>query len=175
MSVGARTERLDLIACDGCARRFATYDGPSMIASITGPCPDCGGRFRLVDRPGDKAAAAEATDGISSDMALLYLGAFGHRPTRVRTYIQPEFAVCVLGEILASAERSELDRGRTAGVEAARRRILAALDPKLVAIVGDRAGRPVLSHLARVNVEAEITVHFFLFEDSSAPSDAGRQ
>ena len=38
---------LDVIACDGCGRSFATEDGPGMIAVIKGPCPDCGGRFRL--------------------------------------------------------------------------------------------------------------------------------
>jgi len=38
---------LELISCDGCGRRFTTDDGPGMIALIKGPCPDCGGRFRL--------------------------------------------------------------------------------------------------------------------------------
>jgi len=40
---------LDVIACSGCGRRFATEDGPGMIAVIKGPCPDCGGRFELVE------------------------------------------------------------------------------------------------------------------------------
>jgi DNA-directed RNA polymerase subunit RPC12/RpoP len=43
-----RARRLDLIACDGCGRRFATDDGAGMIAAIKGPCPDCGGRFLMV-------------------------------------------------------------------------------------------------------------------------------
>lgn len=47
---------LDLIACDGCGRTFATEDGPGMIAAIVGPCPDCGGRFQL-----DRSAAERAT------------------------------------------------------------------------------------------------------------------
>jgi hypothetical protein len=50
----AETERdasLDLIACQGCGRCFATDDGPGMIAAIKGPCPDCGGRFRLAEAP----------------------------------------------------------------------------------------------------------------------------
>jgi hypothetical protein len=44
-----RDRPLDVIACDGCGRRFATDDGAGMIAVIKGPCPDCGGRFMLVD------------------------------------------------------------------------------------------------------------------------------
>lgn len=39
---------LEEIACDGCKRSFMAMDGPGMIAAIQGPCPDCGGRFRLV-------------------------------------------------------------------------------------------------------------------------------
>jgi rRNA maturation endonuclease Nob1 len=46
--VQSRALTLDVIACDGCGRRFTTDDGPGMIASIKGPCPDCGGRFQLV-------------------------------------------------------------------------------------------------------------------------------
>lgn len=38
----------DLIACDGCGRSFMTIDGPGMIAALQGPCPDCGGQFRLL-------------------------------------------------------------------------------------------------------------------------------
>jgi hypothetical protein len=44
---GSTREKLDEIACDGCGRWFLTTDGPGMIAVIKGPCPDCGGAFRL--------------------------------------------------------------------------------------------------------------------------------
>jgi hypothetical protein len=47
-ATSVRDQPLDLIACDGCGRRFATDDGPGMIAAIKGPCPDCGGRFEMV-------------------------------------------------------------------------------------------------------------------------------
>jgi hypothetical protein len=46
----AEARDLDLIRCDDCGRSFATEDGPGMIAGIKGPCPDCGGTFRLEDR-----------------------------------------------------------------------------------------------------------------------------
>lgn len=45
--VAAPTRELEVIACGGCGRSFATDDGPAMIAAIKGPCPDCGGRFLL--------------------------------------------------------------------------------------------------------------------------------
>jgi hypothetical protein len=42
-----RDEQLEVIACDGCGRFFATDDGPGMMAVLKGPCPDCGGHFEL--------------------------------------------------------------------------------------------------------------------------------
>ena len=60
---------LDVIACDRCGRRFATSDGPAMLATIKGPCPNCGGSFRLVDRsaedsaPSPKSMALRASRG----------------------------------------------------------------------------------------------------------------
>lgn len=46
-----QTLQLDVIACDGCGRCFATEDGAGMLAVIKGPCPDCGGHFELLDAP----------------------------------------------------------------------------------------------------------------------------
>lgn len=52
---------LDLIECDGCGRSFQTDDADGMLAAIKGPCPGCGGTFRLapvaVGAPGHPPAA----------------------------------------------------------------------------------------------------------------------
>jgi hypothetical protein len=39
----------ELIECDGCGRSITTDDAAGMLAAITGPCPSCGGRFRLAE------------------------------------------------------------------------------------------------------------------------------
>ena len=59
-AVEDRVQGLDLIACDGCGRSFATHDGPRMIAAIVGPCPECGGRFQFAGPrpPGMQAQGA---------------------------------------------------------------------------------------------------------------------
>jgi hypothetical protein len=36
-----------LIECDGCGRSFTSDEPVAMIAAIKGPCPSCGGSFRL--------------------------------------------------------------------------------------------------------------------------------
>jgi rRNA maturation endonuclease Nob1 len=36
-----------LIECDGCGRSFTTDHPAEMLAAIKGPCPTCGGSFKL--------------------------------------------------------------------------------------------------------------------------------
>jgi len=42
-------EKPDLIECSVCGRSFTTDHGAEMIAAIKGPCPTCGGMFRLAE------------------------------------------------------------------------------------------------------------------------------
>jgi len=104
---------------------------------------------------------------ISEQIVQLYLEAFGRGPTRVRTFVQPQFAVCVLRDILTTAERTLLAGGGRTEVEAARAAINESIDRRFISIVEMQTGRSVLSHLARVRTPADIAVHFFLFEDQA--------
>jgi len=40
----------DEIACRGCGTSFRCSDGPGMLKAIKGDCPDCGGRFQLLEQ-----------------------------------------------------------------------------------------------------------------------------
>jgi uncharacterized protein YbcI len=123
--------------------------------------------------PGHARIRAEAFPGgfrrrrhpaISERVVRLYLDAFGHGPSRVRTYVQPQFAVCVLRGVLTTGERWLLDVGNGAEVEAARATINEAIDRRYVSIVETQTGRSVLSHPVRTRVPVDLAVHFFLFD-----------
>lgn len=101
---------------------------------------------------------------ISEQIVRLYLEAFGRGPTQVRTYVQPQFAVCVLRDVLTADERSRLDTDGKAQVEVARAMVNEAIDRRCVSIVEMQTGRSVLSHLAWIKAPADIAVHFFLFD-----------
>jgi uncharacterized protein YbcI len=119
-------------------------------------------------RPGTGDIVAPA---ISEQIVGLYLESFGRGPDRSRTYVQPQFAVCVLRDLLTPAEQLLILGGDSAEVEAARGRINEAIDAEFVSIVELETGRPVLSHLARTRVSVDIAVHFFLFDDVSPARD----
>jgi uncharacterized protein YbcI len=116
-------------------------------------------------------AGGNVTTAISDQIVRLYLNFFGRGPTRTRSYVQPQFAVCVLRDILTTAERSLIAGGGEQEVEAGRRRINESIDAEYVGIIEREVGRPVLSHLARTSADADIAVHFFLFDESSSGTE----
>jgi len=90
---------------------------------------------------------------ISEQIVRLYFEAFGRGPNRARTYVEPQFAVCVLRDVLPTTE---------------------AIDRRCVSIVEIQTGRSVLSHLARFTASVDIGVHFFLFDDAPVAHDGLR-
>jgi uncharacterized protein YbcI len=126
--------------------------------------------------PAGRATAAgdEVTTAISSEIVQVYIRAFGRGPTRTRTFVQPQFAVCVLRQIFTSAERALIASGDDYSVEHTRKRLNAANEDDLRAIIASRTGRPVQSHLSEVKVPADLAVHLFLFEGAEVP-DGGEE
>jgi uncharacterized protein YbcI len=123
---------------------------------------------RLTPGTARAGSASDVLVAISEQIVQLYLEAFGRGPTRARTYVEPQFAVCVLRDILTTAERTLLESDGRAEVEAARVTINEAIDRRYISIVETQTGRQVLSHLARVRAPADIAVHFFLFDDQAS-------
>lgn len=101
---------------------------------------------------------------ISRETVKLYSRAFGRGPTKVRTYFQPDYAVCVLREIFTPAERTLVAIGGREQVESTRKKVTDAMDGEFVAVVERQTGRQVQTHLTHIKVPANLAVHFFLFE-----------
>jgi uncharacterized protein YbcI len=112
-------------------------------------------------------AGQSETAVISSKLVQLYVRAFGRGPNRARAFVQPQFAVCVLRDVLTTAERTLIADGAYAEVEAARRRINALIEEECIEIVETETMRSVQSHLAQMQAPADLVVHLFLFDESS--------
>lgn len=131
------------------------------------PMPSSDGRPPVQPQPPLAEVGGNVTAAISDQIVRLYLNSFGRGPTRTRTFVQPQFAVCVLRDVLTTAERSLIAGGGEVEVEAGRLRINESIDAEYVEIIQREVRRPVLSHLARTSADANIAVHFFLFDESS--------
>ncbi|HEX5592286.1 MAG TPA: Na-translocating system protein MpsC family protein [Solirubrobacterales bacterium] len=101
---------------------------------------------------------------ISRETVQLYLRAFGRGPTKSRTYVQADYAVCVLRDVFTAAERTLVAIGGREQVEASRKKVTDAMDAEFVALVERETGRQVQTHLTHVKVPANLAVHFFLFD-----------
>lgn len=101
---------------------------------------------------------------ISRKTVQLYLRAFGRGPTKSRTYVQADYAVCVLRDVFTAAERTLVSIGGREQVEASRKKVTDAMDGEFVALVERETGRQVRTHLTQIKVPANLAVHFFLFD-----------
>lgn len=101
---------------------------------------------------------------ISREIVRLYSRAFGRGPTKARTYVEAEYAVCVLRDVFTAGERTLIAHGGREEVEASRKRVNDAIDGEFVALVERETGRQVQAHLTHIKVPANLAVHFFLFD-----------
>lgn len=101
---------------------------------------------------------------VSRETVQLYLRAFGRGPTKSRTYVQADYAVCVLRDVFTAAERTLVAIGGREQVEASRKKVTDAMDGEFVALVERETGRRVQTHLTHIKVPANLAVHFFLFD-----------
>lgn len=105
---------------------------------------------------------------ISRETVRLYLRAFGRGPTKARTYIESDYAVCILRDVFTTGERTLIANGGREEVEASRKKLSDAIDGEFVALVERETGRPVQAHLTHIKVPANLAVHFFLFDAQAA-------
>ena len=117
--------------------------------------------------PQEGRFAQSETSVISNRMVQLYVRAFGRGPNRARTFLQPQFAVCVLRDLFTTAEHTLLADGGEAEVESARRRINASIEEECIEIVEAETKRSVQSHLAQIRAPNDVVIHLFLFDESS--------
>ena len=117
--------------------------------------------------PFETDASRSEGEVVAHKLSHLYVRAFGRGPNRARAFVQPQFTVCVLRDVLTTAERTLVADGGNAEVEAARRRINASIEEECVEIVETETKRSVQSHLAQVQASADLVVHLFLFDESS--------
>ncbi len=111
---------------------------------------------------------------ISREIVRLYLRTFGRGPTKARTYVEAEYAVCVLRDIFTAGERTLIAHGGREEVEASRKKLSDAIDGEFIAVVERETGRPVQTHLTHIKVPANLAVHFFLFDSRATHSDSIR-
>jgi uncharacterized protein YbcI len=104
----------------------------------------------------------EARAEIARGIVRLQTEYYGKGPTKAKAHITDDVVVVVLEETFTKAERTLVDRGEVDAIQQIRRRFQQAMADEFTSIVEQATGRVVRAFLSETNLEADVSVEFFL-------------
>jgi uncharacterized protein YbcI len=116
--------------------------------------------------PSAGSARGALVSQLSREIVKLHARLYGRGPTKARSYLQPDYAICVLEEIFTTAERTLIETGSRDHVQETRKRFQEAVADEFVEIVEAIVGRKVRVFLSQVDIDANLSLEFFLFEET---------
>jgi len=113
----------------------------------------------------DRAKSGALVSQLSREIVQLHARLYGRGPTKARSYLQPDYAVCVLEEIFTTAEKTLIEAGSRDHVQDTRKKFQDAVEDEFVEIVERVTGRKVAVFLSQVDIDSNLALEFFLFAD----------
>jgi uncharacterized protein YbcI len=110
---------------------------------------------------------------LSREIVQLHVRLYGRGPTKARSYLHSDYAVCILEEIFTTAERTLVEAGSREHVHDTRRKFQEAVRDEFVSIVERITGRPVRVFLSQVDVDANLALEFFIFDEDDGAGRGG--
>lgn len=102
---------------------------------------------------------------LSREIVQLHARMYGRGPTKARSYLRHEYALCVLEEIFTQAEKTLVANGNAEHVRDTRMKFQDAVAKEFIAIAEKVTGRTVRIFFSQVEVQHDTAVELFLFED----------
>jgi uncharacterized protein YbcI len=118
-----------------------------------------------LDVSDSESAKGALVSQLSREIVQMHVRLYGRGPTKARSYLQADYAVCILEEIFTTAERTLIQAGSGDHVHETRRKFQDAVEDEFISIVERVTGRRVRTFLSQVNVEANLSLEFFVFAD----------
>lgn len=121
-----------------------------------------------MDRPEaqDSPPRGAVVSQLSREIVQLHARLYGRGPTKARSHLQNDYAVCILEEIFTTAERTLITAGSGDHVSETRRKFQDAVKAEFIDVVERITGRSVRVFLSQVDVDANLALEFFIFADS---------
>lgn len=117
------------------------------------------------------AARGALISQLSREIVQLHARLYGRGPTKARSYLQSDYAVCILEEIFTTAERTLIEAGASEHVSETRRKFQEAVKGEFIGVVERITGRSVRVFLSQVDVEANLALEFFVFSERGEPAE----
>jgi uncharacterized protein YbcI len=112
----------------------------------------------------DSVSRGTLVSQLSREIVQLHARLYGRGPTKARSYMHTDYAVCILEEIFTTAERTLIDAGSSEHVMETRAKFQDAVSEQFITIVEGATGRKVRVFLSQVDIDGNMAVEFFLFE-----------
>lgn len=121
-----------------------------------------------MDRPNppEPPARGALVSQLSREIVQLHARLYGRGPTKARSYLQDDYAVCILEQIFTTAERTLIGAGSSEHVSITRKKFQEAVKDEFIGVVEAVTGRQVRVFLSQVDVEANLALEFFIFAES---------
>jgi uncharacterized protein YbcI len=112
--------------------------------------------------------------GFSRDIVQIYARQMGRGPTKARSFLSGDHALCVLEDVFTRAEQTLIASGHAEHVVEARRGLQEAIHPELIRAAEERTGRGVKACLGQVDPAANVAIEYFQFDGQSSYDEQGR-
>jgi uncharacterized protein YbcI len=106
----------------------------------------------------------ELRSAISQAIVSIHAEHYGKGATQAKTYVWDNLVVCVLRDVLTTAERTLVDAGRADAVRELRSTFQSSMEQTFRAEVERLTARRVQSLLSQVDPAAELAIQVFLLE-----------
>ncbi|HEY6550893.1 MAG TPA: Na-translocating system protein MpsC family protein [Solirubrobacterales bacterium] len=120
-----------------------------------------------MDRPDlpDSPARGALVSQLSREIVQLHARLYGRGPTKARSYLHGDYAVCILEEVFTTAERTLIVAGSGDHVSDTRKKFQDAVGKEFIDVVERITERTVRVFLSQVDVEANLALEFFIFAE----------
>jgi uncharacterized protein YbcI len=105
-----------------------------------------------------------ARAAISNSIVRIHARSYGRGPTKARTVMGEDYAMCILENIYTPAERTLIEAGKASQVNEIRASFQEVARPEFVAAVEEITGRRVRAFLSQVHQDPDLAVEIFIFQ-----------
>ena len=114
----------------------------------------------------------EVASNVSRAIVKLHAEFYGRGPTKAKTYMNHDYALCVLEEVFTQGEHTLIEHGNPKQVSDTRAAFQDAISDRFVAVVEEITGRRVRAFISQVHTGANVAAELFLFEDGDLDGEA---
>ena len=101
---------------------------------------------------------------------MLHRTHFGKGPTRSKSYLVDDIAICVMNDVFTTVERTLIDAGERGRVRSTRLAFQGAMEDEFKQAVGDALGRTVIAVTSQVLMNPEVAIYVFVLEPEAQGS-----